>query len=284
MELLSKEIAHWGGVRITFGGILAGLLGIILALGLAEVAARTASRILRRRGIGEGASFAVGRLVRYVVGIVAVLVTVNSVGIDLGAVLAASTVLLVGIGFGLQRIAQDFLAGVVLLLERPILKGDFVRVKDMSGTVETIGARTSRIVTRDRVTLVVPNSELTNAVVLNFSRPAEVFRLWVRFAVAYGTDMATLRRTCDLVAREDSSVLADPKAELFFEDFGDSALKFALTVCIQDPREDLRTASRIRFALAEQLRVAGIDVPFPQLDVRLRRATASSTALARGDA
>ncbi|NOU29093.1 MAG: mechanosensitive ion channel [Polyangiaceae bacterium] len=270
MNVLAKEVGRIGGATITVGGIVALAVGVVVAAVVTELVARGIRRLLVRRGVVAGASFAVVRLVRYVVGFIAVVVAVNSAGVDLGAVLAASTVFLVGVGLGLQRIAQDFLAGVVLLVERPILEGDFIRVGEQRGTVERIGARTSTIVTRDRVTLVIPNSELTNAVVMNFSRPAECFRIWVGFGVAYGTDQAHLRAVCARVATADPSALQEPPPTLFFQDFGDSALKYGLAVFVSQPQEELIIASRLRFALVDAFADAGIQFPFPQLDVHIK--------------
>ncbi len=272
MSLLGKEIGHFGNAPITVGGLLMVAVGLLLALVAAEGAARAVRRVLRRRGFVDGSSFAVARLVRYAVGTVAVLVSVNSAGVDLGAVLAASTVFLVGIGLGLQRIAQDFVAGIVLLLERPVLKGDFIRVGELRGVVDYIGARTTRIVTRDRVSLIVPNSELTNAVVLNFTRPADLYRLWVTFGVAYGTDVDRLRAVCQEVALLEPAVVKDPPPQLLLQEFGDSALKYGLAVFVSDPQEELQVASRLRFALMAEFAKADILFPFPQLDVHVRQA------------
>ena len=267
--LIDRELGHFGGARITVGGVLALTVGLVGALVLAHLAARATGRLLDRRGISRGSRDAIVRLVRYGIATVACLVALSSAGIDVGAVLAASTVALVGIGLGFQRLAQDFLAGFVLLLDSSVSKGDFVRVGDNVGTVEHVGARSTRILTRDRVSLIVPNSELTNSVVVNFSQPTEEFRMAVHFGVAYGTSPELVRRVATDVARSISHILHAPPPEVFFDNFGDSALIFSLTAWISDPRQDRRTASDVRFALSKAFEAAGIAVPFPQLDVHV---------------
>lgn len=270
-RVLGFELGRVGGATVTVGGLAALALGLVLAAVVARLAGAASARVLERRGVGRGTRDAVVRIVRYSVATIAILVALSSAGIDIGAILAASTVALVGIGLGFQRLAQDFLAGFVLLLDRSVSKGDFVRVGESVGTVEEVGARTTRIVTRDKVTLIVPNSELTSSIVVNFSQPTEAFRTLIRFGVAYGTPPERVRAVAEGVARASGHVLASPPAEVFFDDFGDSALIFSLSIFVADPREDRRIASRLRFELAKAFASAGISVPFPQLDVHVRR-------------
>lgn len=270
MKLLETEIVRIGGHAVTVATVLGAVVGALAVLVFADICARTVTRLLRRRNVASGAGFAVGRLVRYAASFIGVLVLLSSIGVDLGAVFAASTVILVGIGLGLQRIAQDFLAGIVLLVERPVAQGDFVRVGDITGTVEYIGARATRIVTRERLTLIVPNAQLTSSSVVNYSRPSETFRHSIRFGVAYDSDVDKLRRVCLAVAESHAQVLAEPAPHLFFDAFGDSALEFSLAVWMDDPKADVRVGSELRYALLRTFREEGIAVPFPQLDLHVR--------------
>lgn len=271
-RVLSFEVGHFGGSAVTVGGMLVLVLGIIGSFLVAALSARGVRRVLERRGVAPGTSYAISRLVRYAVAAIACMVALNSAGVNLGAVLAASTIGLVGIGLGVQRIAQDFLAGFILLVERPVAKGDFVRVGESVGTVENVGARTTRILTRDRVALIVPNSDLTTSVVLNYSQPSDEFRFAVRFGVAYGTSPALVKKVALEVAASCDGILDDPAPEVFFDDFGDSALMFTLTGWVAHAKQDRRTASAFRFALEPALAAAGIEIPFPQLDVHVRSA------------
>lgn len=274
-DFLNKQLGHFGHVVITPMSLVGFVVMLLVAFVVTKVVTSGTARVMKKRGVAPGVRLAVSRLVRYVVGFIMLMVALGSAGIDLGAVLAASTVVMVGIGLGLQRTAQDFLAGLVLLFERPVQKGDFIRVRDMSGTVEFIGARTTRVVTRDKVTLIVPNSDLTSSVVTNLSHPPEALRVWIRVGVAYGSDPEHVKQVMLSAAATCSYVLSEPASNVYFEDFGDSSLRFALMVFIADPRDDLRAGSEVRFALAKALAAAGITVPYPQLDVHVHPSSGS---------
>ena len=208
------------------------------------------------------------------------LVAVDSIGLSLSAVLAASTVLLVGIGFGLQNIAQNFVSGLIVLFEQPIRPGDFIKVGDAYGVVAAIGLRATRVVTRDQVTIIVPNSELVTTQVVNHSIPTPNLRIAVSVGVAYGTDTEIVRTTLLDVPKGHSQVLAEPHPEVRFEGFGDSSLDFSLLVWVSDPREDRRISSDLRFEIERRFRAAGIEIPFPQRDLHVR-SNAADTSPAR---
>jgi potassium efflux system protein len=202
--------------------------------------------------------------------VIGTLAAIASVGIRLDALLAASAVLLVGIGFGLQNIAQNFVSGLILLIERPVARGDFVQIGRAFGSVVDVGMRATQVVTRDEVTIIVPNSELITAQMINHSVPTPNLRVGVRVGVAYGSDTDRVREVLLGVARADPEVLSEPGPDVRFDDFGDSSLDFSLLVWIANPREDQRIASRLRFAIDAAFRAAGIQIPFPQRDVHIR--------------
>lgn len=270
-------LAHLAGGPITLASLLAGLLIVILSYVLAAVASRGVTRMLGRREVAHGAKFALAKIARYVTFLLGVLIAVMSLGIRLDALLAASTVVLVGIGFGLQNIAQNFVSGLILLIERPVARGDFVQIGQAYGSVADVGMRATRVVTRDEVTIIVPNSELVTAQVINHSVPTTNLRIAVRVGVGYGSDTAKVKEALLSVARADTALLADPASEVRFDDFGESSLAFTLLVWIANPREDLRTASRLRFAIDAAFRAGGIEIPFPQRDVHIRSPSDPST-------
>jgi small-conductance mechanosensitive channel len=265
-----QPLLHVAGGPITLLSLLTGVLIILLSVLTARVAGRALNRLLARRDVGHGARFALVKITRYLVVLVGVLVAVMSLGIRLDAVLAASTVVLVGIGFGLQNIAQNFVSGLILLIERPVARGDFVQIGEVCGSVTDIGMRATRVVTRDEVTIIVPNSELVTAQVINHSVPTTNLRIAVKVGVAYGTDTTLTREVLLKVAAAEPALLGEPPSEVRFEDFGDSSLNFSLLAWIANPREDLRVASRLRFAIDAAFRAAGIQIPFPQRDVHVK--------------
>src|SRR5208283_5870553 len=187
------------------------LAGAIL---LANLLAYSARRLLRARGATQGAQFALAKIVRYALVVFGVVGAMNALGFELGPLLAASAVLAVGIGFGLQNIAQNFISGVILLVEQPVRHGDFIKVGGVLGTVEDIGLRATHIITRDEVTIIVPNSALISAEVINHSRPTTNLRVRIGVGLAYGTDTERASKTLMQVAEECPRVMKKPAPEV----------------------------------------------------------------------
>src|SRR3984957_9355215 len=256
-EFLDTKLLSVAGAPITPGSLLVGTAVIFVAL--ANVLAFSVRRVLRARGTAQGVQFAVAKIVRYTVTAVGLLGAVNAMGFRLDALLAAASVLAVGIGFGLQNIAQNFISGIILLLEQPVRHGDFVRVGGTLGTVEDIGLRATHIITRDEVTMIVPNSALITAEVVNHSRPTTHLRIRIAVGVAYGTDTGLVKEVLLRVASASPNVLKDPAPDVRFEDFGESAMLFSLLCWIENARDDLRVGSELRFAIAKAFREAKVE-------------------------
>jgi small-conductance mechanosensitive channel len=237
---------------------------------LAGLTTRALERVLRGRGLAEPARLAVSRLAGYAVAVLGTLVAAGSVGFDLDALVAGSAILRVGIGFGLQKVAENFISGLILLVEQPVRKGDFVRVGHAFGWIEEIGMRATRVLTRDEVTIIVPNSELVTSQVVNHSTPTPRLRLSVSVGVAYGSDAPKVRDVLLEVARASDRLLPEPPPDVRFDAFGESSLDFALLVWISNPADDRRVASELRFGIERAFRENGITIPFPQRDLHLK--------------
>ncbi|HEX4446491.1 MAG TPA: mechanosensitive ion channel domain-containing protein, partial [Polyangiaceae bacterium] len=143
-------------------------------------------------------------------------------------------------------------------------------VGETLGIVDDIGLRATHIVTRDEVTIIVPNSALITADVVNHSRPTTSLRIKVDVGVAYGTDTDLVRSVLLDVARGTPGILTAPPAEVRLENFADSSLAFSLLCWIPQARDDLRLGSALRFAIEKAFRKAKIEIPFPQRELRLR--------------
>ncbi len=269
-EFLERKLLTIAGSTITVGSLLLAASILTGAILLANVLAYSARRVLRSRGATQGAQFALAKIVRYAVLALGFVLGINALGFQLGALMAASAVLAVGIGFGLQNIAQNFISGVILLVEQPVRHGDFIKAGGVLGTVDDIGLRATHIITRDQVTIIVPNSALITAEVINHSRPTTNLRIRIGVGVAYGTDTDRARAVLMQVAKDEPEVMQTPPPDVRLEDFGDSALSFALYCWIEHAKNDLRIGSQLRFAIDKAFRAAGIEMPFPQRDVHLR--------------
>jgi len=268
-RLLFVPIVHLSAGPITAATLLVAFAILFAARIVASTTSRTVGAVLQRRGVDDATRFAITKMVRYAILLVGLLIAVNSIGLRLDALVAASAALLVGIGFGLQSIAQNFISGLILLIERPVGKGDFVQIGDASGVVVDIGLRATHVVTRDEVTIIVPNSQLISGQVVNHSMATTRRRVWIEVGVAYGSDAALVQRTLLDLATAEPHVLQEPAPEVRLEKFADSSLVFALLCWIDDPSEDLRISSRLRFAIERAFREHGIQIPFPRQDVHL---------------
>jgi small-conductance mechanosensitive channel len=270
LDSLRYPLFELSGTRVTAATLLVGIAIILATRIVARVASATILRLLEGRAVDHGARVALAKIARYLIIVVGALIALSSIGIRLDALVAASAVLLVGVGFGLQNIALNFVSGVLLLIERPIKPGDFVALGDDSGTVVDIGLRATHVLTRDGVTIIVPNSDLVTSRVINHSVPTTSFRIWVHVGVAYGSDAALVERTLMDIARAEAGVLTTPPPEVRLQAFGPSSLEFVLLAWIDHPSHDRLIASRLRFAIDAGFRRAGLVIPVPQHDLHLR--------------
>jgi small-conductance mechanosensitive channel len=259
-----------GGTAVTVASIVSFLVFLALALGASFLLQRAVQRLCRRRGIDEGVQYALSRLVHYVVVAVGAFLALDNLGISITALAGLGAILAVGIGFGLQNITQNFVSGLILLLERPVKKGDFVVVGETSGTVRDIRARATVVTTLDNVDIVVPNGQFITEQVTNETFMDRRVRVRVAVGVAYGSDTARVRDELLAAAAAHPEVAKDPPPDVQFSDFGESSLDFSLVFWVPDPLRRPRIASDLRFAIDAAFRSAGIEIPFPQRDLHLR--------------
>jgi len=273
LDYLRTPFIVLGNTPVTTLTLLAAIAIVIGARIVAAIIARSMDRVFVSRSLDTGLRFAIGKITRYAITVIGVMIALGTVGVDTSAVMAGGAVLLVGIGFGLQKLAENFISGLLLLIERPVRKGDFIDVAGVLGIVEDIGLRATHVVSRDGLTVIVPNAALVSGTVINHSQPSHTRRIWVKAAVAYGTDLDRASAVLLEVARGEPKVLAEPKPEIRHEGFGESAISLALVVWIPEAREEALVSSNLRFAISRELRRAGIVMPFPQRDVHVHQAS-----------
>ena len=252
-------------------------------------------RLSRATGATRGALQPMTTLLRYGLLTLGLVVVLQAAGLNLSSLALLASVLGVGIGFGLQNIANNFVSGVLMALERPVKPGDFVSLGDLAGVVERIGGRSTLIRTLDRVSIIVPNSKMLETELVNWSHGDPLVRLHVPVGVAYGVDLAAARVALLDAARVHPAVLAEPRPEVRLTGFGDNALHLELLVWSDDPAGQELLKSDLNYQIAHNLRAAGIEIPFPQrtlhvpaaevdaIAARLRGERAPPPAPPRGD-
>jgi len=264
LQYLRAPLIVLSGTPVTTLTLLMALAIVICARIAAAIIGRSVERVLEARGLDRGMRHSAGKITRYIVLSIGVFVALGTMGVDTSAIMAGGAVLLVGIGFGLQKLAENFISGLLLLIERPVRKGDFVDIGGVLGTVEDIGLRATRVHSRDGVTIIVPNSNLISGTVINQSVPTADRRIWIKLGVAYGSDLELVVRVLTDLALADPNVSKTPAPEVRFQDFGDSQLDLALVCWIPEAKDDLAVASRLRFEIDRQFRAHEIEIPFPQ--------------------
>jgi potassium efflux system protein len=269
-------ISAGGGLTVSIRSLLVAVVILVVAVRLSRTAQRVLrGRVLSRVPIDAGLAYTLQRLVHYaIVAIGALLALRVGVGVDLTSLAVVVTALSVGIGLGLKEISSDVAAGFVLLFERPLRVGDRVKLNggglQIEGDVAGIDLRTTKIRTLDRMTVIVPNSKLTNEIYVNWTYRDGPVRVRVPIGVAYGSDVVAVRRALLDAASSVDAVLADPAPDVAFLGFGDSALDFALDAWTNEQKRAAWVRSEINFKIDETFREAGIEIPFPQQDVNIR--------------
>jgi small-conductance mechanosensitive channel len=269
MVYLRMPLVELRGTKVTTLTQLTAILIVLVTKIISMLVARSIDRVLAARGLDRGLRFATTKITRYVILVVGVFVAVGTLGIDTGAIMASGAVLLVGIGFGLQRLADNFISGLLVLIERPVKKGDFIDAGGVLGTVEDIGLRATLVTSRDGVQVILPNSNLMSSTVINYSAPSPERRFQIPIGVAYGTDLDLAVKVMTDVAKAEPKVLETPAPEVRHMGFGDNAIELVLLIWIADAKEDLIVGSSLRFALDRAFRQHKISIPFPQRDVHM---------------
>jgi small-conductance mechanosensitive channel len=202
---------------------------------------------------------------------VALVIGLNAVGINLTAFAVFSGAVGVGIGFGLQKIVSNFVSGIILLLERSIKPGDVIEVGTTFGSVTYLGARYASVRGRDGKEYLIPNENLITNQVVNWSYSSRLVRLDVPFGVAYDSDLHAVRDLAVEAAKRTNRVLASPTPVCHLTGFGDSAVNLLLRFWIQDPANGLANIKgAVLLGLWGAFKEHGIEIPFPQRDVRIR--------------
>jgi small-conductance mechanosensitive channel len=229
------------------------------------------NRLLADSGLERSLQYAIAQIVSNIVLVVGIFIVLENTGIHLAALAVFAGAVGVGVGFGLQNIASNFISGLVILTERPITIGDRVEVAGVVGRVHQIRARSTVILTSDNIAMIVPNSKFIDSPVTNwhYGDPRVRFRLPV--GVAYGSDVNKVRDALIAAAREHSSTLEDPEPTAFLDKFGASTIDFELVAWSREMSHRPRLfRSELNYLIYKHLTAAGIEIPNPQRDLHIR--------------
>jgi small-conductance mechanosensitive channel len=275
--LLDYQLVKLSGLNITVGALLAAVLAVVIAW-LASILLR---RALKRYGdrnanANQAALYTISRLTHYVLLTIGFLLALELAGIPIGKFAVFAGALGVGLGFGLQAIFSNFVAGLILLFDRSLKVGDFVELDaEMRGTVRAIDIRATRITTNDNIDVLVPNSEFVTGRVVNWTHGSVNRRIRVPFQVAYGVDKELVKKAALEAASRVPFTLAlegRQAPQVWLVGFGESAVQFILAVWLTEEaaRRNAAIQAAYLWELDTALKAHGIEIPYPQRDLRVR--------------
>lgn len=270
---MAREGLLIGDQRIT----LTDVISLILVFTIVYVGTRLVQAVLRKSvlpntKLDAGAQTAIATGTGYVGIILAVILAVSSAGLDFTNLAIVAGALSVGIGFGLQSVVSNFVSGIILLIERPINRGDWIVAGGVTGTVTKISVRSTHIQTFDRAVVVVPNTDLMSGQVTNWTLGNRLCRTRIPVGVAYGTDPRKVESILLEIATQHPAVLSEPAPQAIFMNFGADALEFELRAFLVDTNFMLSAKSDMNFEIARRFEEEGISIPFAQRDIWIRNA------------
>ncbi|WP_395392912.1 DUF3772 domain-containing protein [Novosphingobium sp. BL-8A] len=262
----------FGNVNISAGDILT--FAFVFLAGY--IATRWTQRIINltilpQFEIDRGSQASIVTIIGYVGIVISAAIAIATTGLDLTSLAFIATALSVGLGFGLQSTVENFTSGIILLVERPIREGDWIEVGTYSGIVRKVSVRSTHLESFDRHQIIIPNSQLITGSVKNLSLGEHLARVVVPISVAYGSNLEHVREVLVEIAKAQDGVLSWPEPNVTLDAFADSAVQMRLLVFVRDATDGTATASAMRFDIARRFAAENIEMPFPQMEVRMHQ-------------
>lgn len=261
------------GIKLSFGNLLMALIMLLFATRLSRMVSKAIDKRLIQPFVHDRSSQVTYQTFAFY-GVLAGFVTLSLAvaGIPLTVFTVFGGALAIGVGFGSQNIVNNFISGIILLVEKPIKVGDIVELDNISGSVVAIGTRSTQIKNGEGKIFVVPNSFFLEKSVLNWSYENTVIKTQVNFGVAYGSDVKMVEHVCMDILLNTEGVLQAPMPLVLFEDFSESTLNFQIHfwVDLKQISSSGEVRSKIRFKIDEKFRQLKIEMAFPQRDLNLK--------------
>jgi len=265
-----KPLFSISGTEVTFLSITIFIVIIIVSLGISFILQRGLKKALSHKFVkNEGTLAALLRLLHYLIIIIGFGIGLQMIGINISALFAAGAVFAIAIGFAMQNVVQNFVSGVILLLERSIKPGDILEVQGTVVKVIDMGIRTTVVRTWRDEELIMPNSIFSQSTVKNYTLRDNQFRLGVEVGVSYGSDMKKVMEVLEKTASDIPWRLPTPEPRVLLQEFGNSSVNFGVYVNIDDPWLQRVYMSELRKAIWFAFKEANITIAFPQVDVHL---------------
>ncbi|SFN88400.1 Mechanosensitive ion channel [Formivibrio citricus] len=280
-EMLDAVQLHVGKSEISLLGVLQAAVSVVLTV----LAALWLCREVERRLMGYEAMepnvrVMIIKVTRALLVVASVLIALPLVGIDLTVLSVFGGALGVGLGFGLQKIASNYVSGFIILMDRSVKIGDLVQIDTRHGVVAQLTSRYIVLRGLDGNEALIPNETLITSTVVNQSYTDRLIRVGATVQVAYGTDVELAMRLMEKAGVESARVVADPPPQAFLKNFGDNGIELELGAWIKDPENGvLSVRSAINLAIWHAFQANGIQIPFPQRELRIVQAGSASSII-----
>lgn len=270
-QIFNYQLYKSGNIEITVYSIVIVLFIILVTYISLRIIRRFFNRFIMNQESERGSVWSLYLILRYVIWVVVIVLILETSGIKVSVLLASITALLVGVGFGIQQLFSDLASGIVLLIERNLQINDVIQLEDGTvGKVIHISLRTSKLKTREDIILVVPNSKFVNDKIINWSQMDYNTRFSVGVGVAYGSVTKLVTQALLDCAFRNKNISTEPKPFVRFNNFGDSALEFQVYFWVKETFWVENIKSELRYAIDDEFRKQGIQIPFPQRDVHIK--------------
>ncbi len=268
---LSAPLFHIQKTPVTVNALLGALLCVLLACLASHLLQRTLTRkVFPRVKLAGGLQYAFLRLTHYLFLSLGVVLGLQWVGLDLSNLAFVAGLIGVGVGFGLQHIASNLVAGIILLFERPIKIGDRISIGSVHGDVHQINMRSTTVLTPDHIAIIVPNSDFITGQVINWSHEDPRVQFHLKVNVSYQSDLKRAQSLLLETALAHPSVLKPPAPQVICVAFGDTGVQMELLVWVADPKIGVLVLSDLYEQVLPLLIEAGIEIPVPALSPLIR--------------
>lgn len=267
--VMNATLFSISGTPVTAATVVTVALIVAASWVVSRVTRTWVAGALASRAVDTGTQRMAKRLIHYAVMAIGLAIALDTLGVNLAALFAASAVVAIGLGFAMQNITQNFVSGLILLIERSIKPGDVLEVDGKLVIVETMGIRTTVARTRDEEEIIIPNAELVQNAVKNYTLRDSLYRVRVPVGVEYAADMRRVTEVLRAVGEATQWRFKGRDPVVLLKEFGDSSVNFELSVWTSDPWSSGRRRSELMEAVWWAVQEAGITIAFPQLDLHL---------------
>ncbi len=268
-EILDFELLHTHSLLITVGSIVMATVILAGTYILLKIISAILRRSMRKRSIPESRQLSLIQLVSYVVWTFGIILGIQHFGLDITLLVASSAALLVGIGLGLQNVFKDFISGIIILIDGTIKAGDVVEIGGWVVKVKEVSLRTASVITREDITVIIPNHKFIEENVVNWSHDVAPTRFELDVGVDYTSNTREVERLLIQCALENEEILKTEGYEPFVRliNFGSSSLDFQLAFWSNNLFRIEKTKSQLRFAILDVFLEHNISIPFTKVMV-----------------